>query len=84
MPKAARKISATGMYHIIIRGINRQTIFVDDEDNEKFIEKEVNSRKILIVAALTILILLSCLACNKKELILKHICTKYMGKIEYA
>jgi hypothetical protein len=39
MPKAARKISATGMYHIIIRGINRQTIFVDDEDNEKFIRK---------------------------------------------
>lgn len=32
MPRKARVRSKTGIYHIMIRGINRQTIFEDDED----------------------------------------------------
>jgi putative transposase len=32
MPRYARKKSETGIYHIIIRGTNRQEIFHDDED----------------------------------------------------
>ena len=32
MPRQARKKSRTGIYHIMIRGINRQTIFETDED----------------------------------------------------
>jgi REP element-mobilizing transposase RayT len=31
MPRQARKKSKTGIYHIMVRGINRQTIFEDDE-----------------------------------------------------
>jgi putative transposase len=38
MPRAARKKSETGVYHIILRGINRQSIFEDDEDREKFLQ----------------------------------------------
>jgi REP element-mobilizing transposase RayT len=38
MPRGERKISGTGIYHIVIRGINGQQIFEDDEDYEKFIE----------------------------------------------
>ncbi|MGI6427701.1 MAG: transposase [Natronincolaceae bacterium] len=38
MPRVARTRSATGIYHIIIRGINRQTIFKDEEDNIKLIQ----------------------------------------------
>ncbi len=38
MPRTARVKSATGIYHIMIRGINRQNIFEDEEDNRKFIE----------------------------------------------
>ena len=38
MPRAARKKGSTGIYHIVIRGINKQPIFEDDEDNQKFIE----------------------------------------------
>jgi len=38
MPRHARKKSKTGIYHVIMRGINRQVIFEDDEDNDKFIE----------------------------------------------
>ena len=38
MPRQARKKSKTGIYHIMVRGTNRQTIFEDDEDYEKFID----------------------------------------------
>ena len=36
MPREARKISETGIYRIIIRGINRQRIFEDDEDYDRY------------------------------------------------
>lgn len=37
MPRLARKKSSTGIYHVMIRGINRQNIFKDDGDRQKFI-----------------------------------------------
>ena len=38
MPRQARKKSNSGIYHIMLRGINRQRIFKDQEDNIRFIE----------------------------------------------
>lgn len=38
MARQARQKSATGIYHIILRGINRQVIFEDDEDRQQFID----------------------------------------------
>jgi putative transposase len=38
MPRTARKKSKSGIYHIIMRGINRQTIFEDEEDCGQFLE----------------------------------------------
>ncbi len=38
MPRRAREKSKTGIYHIILRGSNKQEIFHDDEDNSKFID----------------------------------------------
>ena len=38
MPRQARKKSESGIYHIMFRGINRQQIFEDSEDNEKFLD----------------------------------------------
>ena len=38
MPRVARIKSNYGVYHIIMRGINRQTIFEDEEDYAKFIQ----------------------------------------------
>jgi putative transposase len=51
MPREARKKSRSGIYHIMLRGINRQTIFEDDEDKARFIEtlkkyKEVSNYKL--------------------------------------
>lgn len=38
MPRTARKKSLTGIYHVMLRGINRQQIFEDDEDCEKYLQ----------------------------------------------
>ena len=38
MPRKARKKSKTGTYHIIMRGINRQSIFNEDEDCHRFLQ----------------------------------------------
>ena len=38
MPRKPRKLSATGIYHIMTRGIDRMAIFHDDEDREKYLE----------------------------------------------
>lgn len=51
MPRRARALSSTGIYHIMLRGINQQRIFEDSEDNEKFLEvlkdcKEISNYKI--------------------------------------
>ena len=36
MPRTARIPSPTDVYHVMLRGINRQVIFFDDEDYRKF------------------------------------------------
>jgi REP element-mobilizing transposase RayT len=38
MPRHAREKCESGIYHIILRGINRQSIFHDDEDYQRFLE----------------------------------------------
>ena len=38
MPRKARKKSESGIYHIMLRGINQQKIFEDEEDNNRFLE----------------------------------------------
>lgn len=37
MPRKEREQSSTGIYHVMLRGINRQDIFEDDEDYSSFI-----------------------------------------------
>ena len=38
MPRQARKKSESGVYHIMLSGINQQQIFEDEEDNFRFLE----------------------------------------------
>ena len=38
MPRLPRQKSDSGIYHIMLRGINQQVIFEDDEDYFKFVE----------------------------------------------
>ena len=38
MPRKSRESSGTGIYHVMLRGINRQNIFYDVNDYESFLE----------------------------------------------
>ena len=38
MAREARKRSNTGIYHVMLRGIDKRDIFLDDEDRKTFIE----------------------------------------------
>lgn len=38
MPRQSRKPSGTGIYHVMLRGINRQDIFEDKEDYMRMLE----------------------------------------------
>ncbi len=51
MPRKARQKSSTGIYHIMLRGLNKQDIFHEDEDRIKYIEtlkkyKDISDYKI--------------------------------------
>ena len=46
MPRGPRRKSGSGIYHVLMRGINRQTIFEDGEDSEKFIQTLQKYREI--------------------------------------
>jgi putative transposase len=46
MPRKARQKSESGIYHIIMRGINRQNIFEDEEDNQKFLQALLHYKEI--------------------------------------
>jgi REP element-mobilizing transposase RayT len=38
MPRAARRKSETGIYHIMLRGVNKQDLFEDDTDRLEFLD----------------------------------------------
>ncbi|GGH76020.1 REP element-mobilizing transposase RayT [Pullulanibacillus pueri] len=38
MPRKPRRKSRNGIYHIVLRGVNKQTIFEDDEDKIRFLD----------------------------------------------
>ena len=46
MPRLPRQKSESGIYHIMLRGINQQTIFEDDEDYFKFVETLENYKAV--------------------------------------
>jgi len=46
MPRTIRKGSKTGVYHIMLRGINKQCIFNDGEDKRIFINRLLRYKEI--------------------------------------
>ncbi len=46
MPRAARRKSEIKMYHIMLRGINQQNVFEDDEDYQKFLQVLIECKAI--------------------------------------
>ena len=45
MPRGAREKSSTGIYHIMLRGIDKRYVFLDDEDRMKFIENIIKAKE---------------------------------------
>lgn len=45
MPRMARKESSTKVYHVILRGNDKQDIFFDEQDYKKFIEELKNTKE---------------------------------------
>ena len=41
MPRHSREQSGTGIYHVMLRGVNRQSIFEDDEDYIRFRSRDL-------------------------------------------
>lgn len=84
MPRQARKHSETGIYHIMLRGINQQQIFEDDEDNQKFLWilrecREISEYKLLAYCLMGNHIhLLIKEGKEPLELIFKRICGRFV------
>jgi len=38
MPRGARQLSKTGVYHVMLRGNERKDIFMDEEDKARFMK----------------------------------------------
>ena len=67
MPRASRVKSKSGIYHIMLRGINQQVIFEQSEEYEKFTEilnkyKAISGYKVLAY----------CLMSNHIHLVIKE------------
>ena len=46
MPRMSRSISESGIYHIMLRGINKQAIFETDEERTRFLETVIKYKEI--------------------------------------
>ena len=67
MSRVSRKISETGIYHIVFRGINKQDIFEEPSDYEKLLEIIRNIKK-----DINFEIYVYCLMSNHVHLMLKE------------
>lgn len=45
MPRHFRLLSKTNIYHVMLRGINKERIFFDDIDRKKFLKTLKNSKE---------------------------------------
>ena len=45
MPRAAREKSESGIYHVMLRGVNKQQIFEEKEDYENSFKSLKSARK---------------------------------------
>lgn len=67
MVREARRLSETGIYHVIFRGVNRYDIFEEDKDYEKILEMITDLKEIMKFE-----IYAYCLMSNHVHLIIKE------------
>lgn len=66
MPRHARQLAESGIYHIMLRGVNRDAIFLEDEDRERFLDALRRTREIS-----GCIVLAYCLMTNHVHLVLR-------------
>lgn len=45
MVRTVRRKSETGIYHVMLRGIDKRDLFLDEEDYQKFLDYIVKAKK---------------------------------------
>jgi len=84
VPRAARIKSENGIYHIIMRGINRQVLFETDQDCTRFIEtlqryKEICKYKLYAYCLMSNHVHLLIRECEEPlETVMRRICGSYV------
>lgn len=58
MPRHARQLADSGIYHVMLRGVNRDSIFLEDDDFERFLQilaitKDTSDCKVLAYCLMT-------------------------------
>lgn len=85
MARHARQLSESGIYHVMLRGINKQAIFLDDEDRERFLSglaivKELSDCRILAYCLMTNHVHLVIRTGNEPiGLVIKRLGIRYVG-----
>ncbi|MFT4109018.1 transposase [Propionicimonas sp.] len=46
MPRHARELAASGIYHVLLRGVNRDVIFLEDEDRMRFLHAVAKAKEL--------------------------------------
>ncbi len=66
MPRHPRKLAESGIYHVMLRGVNRDAIFLDDEDCARFLHSLGQAKE-----ASGCSVLAYCLMSNHAHLVLR-------------
>jgi len=66
MPRQSRQLASSGIYHVMLRGVNRDAIFLEDEDYERFLHTLV-----LVKTASGCQLLAYCLMSNHVHLVIR-------------
>lgn len=46
MPRRARKLAESGIYHVMLRGVNRDAIFLEEEDGARFLHALARTKEL--------------------------------------
>ncbi|MCA0295347.1 MAG: transposase [Actinobacteria bacterium] len=66
MPRRARQLAETKLYHVMLRGVNRDAVFLEDEDRERFLHALLQAK-----TASGCLVLAYCLMTNHVHLVVQ-------------
>ncbi len=85
MPRRARRLAESGLYHVMLRGVNRDAIFLEDQDRERFLHalaltKEVSGCLVLAYCLMTNHVHMILMTSTEPiSLVMKRLGVRYVG-----